>query len=154
DAWAREIARRMMLLATYDVHETGVVEDNIDGGQIVAGAWFKIAHPMALKHCLNQIAWQPELFAPPGEDHIVRSTSPIKKILFGHKLLRYESVATRGSVSEVLRLSFTPGLIAADNQRLEKRDNLSAPGYTVLPLENGDCLLSVRHDGATLIRIE
>ena len=31
-AWAKEIARRQVILWTYDVHETGVVEDVIDGG--------------------------------------------------------------------------------------------------------------------------
>ena len=41
-SWAKELARRMQILATYDVHETGVSEDNIDGGQIVCGDWFKI----------------------------------------------------------------------------------------------------------------
>ena len=58
-AWARELARRMQILATYDAHETGVSEDNIDGGFIVCGDWFKIAHPMALRHVLGTMAWLP-----------------------------------------------------------------------------------------------
>jgi len=62
--WALELARRMQILATYDVHETGVSEDNIDGGTIVNGGWFKIAHPMALKHVLRSIGWMPQWFAP------------------------------------------------------------------------------------------
>ena len=58
-AWARELARRMQILATYDGHDTGVSEDNIDGGFVVNDAWFKIAHPMALKHLLGTLAWLP-----------------------------------------------------------------------------------------------
>ena len=49
DPWAREIARRMVILWTYDAHETGVVEDLVDGGIFVAATWFNLAHPWPLR---------------------------------------------------------------------------------------------------------
>ncbi|NMD35011.1 MAG: hypothetical protein GYA73_03925, partial [Planctomycetes bacterium] len=70
--WARELARRMQILATYDGHDTGVSEDNIDGGFIVNKEWFKIAHPSALKHLLGTLAWLPEEFGAARENHIMR----------------------------------------------------------------------------------
>ena len=76
--WARELARRMQILATYDGHETGVSEDNIDGGFVVNADWFKIAHPMALKHLLATMAWMPEEFGPARENHIVSSTAVVE----------------------------------------------------------------------------
>ena len=45
--WAREVARRQTILCTYDAHETGVVEDNVDGGVMVAGQWFNSRPPLA-----------------------------------------------------------------------------------------------------------
>ena len=46
DEWAREMARRQQILATYEVHDTGVVEDNIDGGGIAADGWTNAAVPV------------------------------------------------------------------------------------------------------------
>ncbi len=89
-AWAREMARRQMILATYDFLPTGVVEDGIDGGPVVAGDWFKIAHPMVLKHCLNAIAWMPEVFAPAHEAHIVRSTHTVVDVQYEHDSIRFK----------------------------------------------------------------
>ena len=43
-AWGRELAVRQLVIASYDVRETGVTEDNIDGGVITNGNWFEAAH--------------------------------------------------------------------------------------------------------------
>ena len=51
----RELAYRQMILQTYDIHETGVTEDNIDGGIIVNGSWLNIAHPLPLRWMLTAI---------------------------------------------------------------------------------------------------
>ena len=53
DPWAREVARRQALLSTYDAHETGVVEDGVDGGPVVAGSWFNLAHPWPMRATLE-----------------------------------------------------------------------------------------------------
>ena len=48
DAWAREIARRQCILSTYDAHETGVVEDAIDGGAGTTGVVVQPGPSLAL----------------------------------------------------------------------------------------------------------
>jgi hypothetical protein len=153
DEWAKEMARRQIILATYDAHETGVVEDNIDGGQIVAGDWFKIAHPMALKHCLGVMSWLPEIFAPARENHIVRSSSVIRNVNYGVGDISYETFDAPKGVYEVLRLAFPPEKVLADDEPLPKRDDLNSIGYTVEALPCGDFIVKIRHDGKRKIRI-
>ena len=152
--WAWEIARRQQVLATYDVHETGVVEDNIDGGQIVAGSWFKIAHPMALKHVLGSMAWQPDVFGANRENHIMRSSAVVSTVTYGKGRIAYATYDAPGNTIEVLRLSFLPSRITAGNQALAPRTALDANGFMVTPLSNGDCLVTVRHDGLNPVAVE
>ncbi len=147
-AWAREIARRQMILATYDGHETGVVEDNIDGGPIVAGDWFKIAHPMALKHVLNAMAWQPEVFGANRENHLMRSSSVISSIVYEKGRVSYDAYDAPADSVDVLRLSFNPETILSDGKPLPLQTRLEGNGYTVQPLSNGDCVVTLRRDGA------
>ncbi|MBM3501770.1 MAG: hypothetical protein FJX74_24205, partial [Armatimonadetes bacterium] len=141
DEWAREHARRQMILATYDCHPTGVVEDNLDGGDIVAGAWFKIAHPMALKHCLGAIAWLPETFGAPRENHIVRSTSVVRQVEYGDGRIAFETFDARPPCETVLRLAFRPTEVHEGQADLRR-------------LPGGDWLVTVRHDGQRRIVIE
>ena len=147
--WAREVARRMQILATYDGHDTGVSEDNLDGGFVVNADWFKIAHPMALKHMLAMIAWMPEEFAPAREDHIVRSTGVVSAVKYNRDNLWYWTFDAPTPTIDVLRLNFLPSRVypATGGQDLERRDTLDANGYTVKPLGRGDYLVTVRHDG-------
>jgi len=148
--WARELARRMQILATYDGHETGVSEDNIDGGFVVNADWFKIAHPMALKHLLATIAWMPEEFGPARENHIVRSTAVVKDVCYCGNAVTYSTFDAPQRTIDVLRLRFVPGVVAArwgEPSVLPKRNDLAENGYTIKPLPGGDYLVSVRHDG-------
>ena len=151
--WGRELARRMQILATYDIHETGVSEDNIDGGQIVCGGWFKIAHPMALKHVLSTIAWLPEYFGPSRENHIVRSTATVTNVIYDDGLIRYKTFDAPKRTVTVLRLAFQPDSIMANGRPLRTRKQLDANGYVLKALSNGDFIVSIRHDGATQITI-
>ncbi|MDQ1256408.1 MAG: Malectin protein [Candidatus Hydrogenedentes bacterium] len=153
-AWATEIARRQAILATYDGHPTGVSEDNIDGGDIVAGSWFKIAHPMALKHVLNAIAWMPGVFGANRENHIVRSTSVVTRVVYDKGRIDYATFDAPANNIDVVRLAFVPKSVTADGTPLALREDLSANGYRVEPLASGDCLVTIRHDGATGVRIE
>ena len=66
--WARELARRQILLCLYDASQTGVAEDNIDGGIITNGDWFEAAHLMPLEKTLALMGWMPEIFAPASRE--------------------------------------------------------------------------------------
>jgi hypothetical protein len=153
-AWARELARREQILATYDAHETGVVEDNIDGGAIVAGSWFKITHPMPLKHVLGTIAWLPEVFGANRENHIVRSSAVVNQVNYGRGRIEYSTFDAPPQTVDVLRLAFRPAAVRADGVVLELGEPLASNGYAVQELSQGDCIVTIRHDGKRRVVIE
>ncbi len=157
--WGRELARRQIILTTYDIHETGVVEDNIDGGQVVAGDWFKIAHPMALKHALAAMAWMPETLGPARENHIMRSTSTVTHVVYGKGKISYTTADAPPNTQDVLRLSFRPKAVrsspkvtgsAAPPIAADEKQNR----FQAKELKGGDFLITIRHDGAENVVIE
>jgi hypothetical protein len=154
DEWAREMARRAQTLATYDVHDTGVVEDNIDGGGIAADGWMNAAIPSALKWVLRTIGWMPELMGASRESHLVRSSAVVNAIVYGKGKISYSTFDAPAQTIDVLRTSFAPSHVMADGVTLGKRGDLSSNGYAVKPLPNGDCIVSIRHDGAKAITVE
>jgi hypothetical protein len=152
--WAREIGRRMLLLATYDSLPNGVVKDGLLGDQVATGEWSNLAHPWPLCQVLEAIAWLPETFGPNRENHIVRSTSVVREVLYEKGRITYTTYDAPNGIQEVLRLAFLPTTIKANGHQLKERPELNASGYTVRPLHNGDCIVSVRHDGRTHIVVE
>ena len=153
DAWMRELAYRQMILQTYDVHETGVTEDNIDGGIIVNGSWLNIAHPLPLRWVLTAISWLPEELGASRENHIVRSSAVVDSVRYGAGRIEYSTFDAPPETMEVLRLSFAPREITADGHALRPRHDLKANGYTVRKLANGDTIVQVRHDGARRVTV-
>jgi hypothetical protein len=152
--WAREMARRQFLLATHDFHETGVVEDNIDGGKIVAGGWFKIVGPFALKFALEAVGWLPESFGANRENHIVRSTAIVQHPVYGDGKITYSTYDAPKNTVDVLRLAYRPTRITADGKNLKEKSALNANGFQVKALANGDCIVTIRHDRARDIMVE
>jgi len=152
-AWAREIGRRMMLLATYDSQPNGVVKDGLFGQQVATGEWSNLAHPWPLCQVIEAIAWMPREFAPNRENHIVRSTTVVNEILYEKGRIRYSTYDAPRGTFEVARLAFVPESIRADGRALKLRSSLDRNGYTLEQLPNGDCLVSIRHDGRKRIEI-
>jgi hypothetical protein len=152
--WAREIGRRMMLMATYDSLTNGVVKDGLFGDQVATGEWSNLAHPWPLCQVLEAIAWLPREFGPNRENHIVRSTSVVNKVLYEKGRVSYSTFDAPEGIQEVLRLAFKPASVQAGGQRLEQRQDLQANGYSVEPLPNGDTIVTIRHDGQTRIVVE
>jgi hypothetical protein len=148
DAWMRELAYRQLVLQTYDIHETGISEDNIDGGDIVNGTWFNIAHPLPLRFVLAGIGWLPEELGASRENHIVRSTAVLNAVRYGDGRIEYTTFDAPSNTTEVLRLAFAPKKVTADGKKLKRRTNTDASGYTVKELPNGDAIVTIRHDGA------
>jgi hypothetical protein len=149
DSWARELALRQMVLQTYDMHQTGVSEDNIDGGIIVNGSWLNIAHPWPLRWVLTAISWMPEELGASRENHIVRSSAVVKSVVYGAGRIEYTTFDAPAGSMDVLRLSFVPKNITADGHMLGRRGNVDGNGYTVKKLANGDSIVQIRHDGTT-----
>lgn len=153
DPWAREMALRQLILQTYDVHETGVTEDNIDGGIVVNGAWFNIAHPLPLRWVQMSLGWLPEELGASRENHIVRSSAVVNSVRYGDGRIEYTTFDSPAETVDVLRLSFAPKTITADGRGLRQRRDVSASGYTVKKLPNGDAIVQIRHDGAKRIAV-
>lgn len=154
DDWAKELSRRMLILGTYDVHDTGVVEDNIDGGGIAADGWTNAAVPSALKWTLRTMSWLPEIMGAARENHIMRSSSVVSSVVYGKGKIDYSTFDAPSNSVDVLRLAFEPTKITADGQALASRADLSANGYTVKALPVGDYIVTLRRDGATKISVE
>ena len=151
--WASEIGRRMMLMATYDSLPNGVVKDGLFGEQIVTADWSNLAHPWPLCQVLEALAWLPEAFAPNRENHIVRSTSVVRNVLYEKGKITYSTFDAPPGAQEVMRLAFRPASIQADGRGLKERLILDANGYSAVPLSNGDWIVSVRHDGCRKIQV-
>ena len=152
--WAREIGRRMMLMATYDSLPNGVVKDGLLGDSVATHEWSNLAHPWPLCQALEAIAWLPQYFAPNRENHIVRSTSVVREVLYEPGRISYTTFDAPDRVQEVLRLAFRPNSVRADGAQLNERPVPDAKGYAVTPLSNGDCIVVIRHDGQTRIVVE
>ncbi len=152
-AWARELARRQFIIATYDCHETGVVEDGMDGGQVVAGGWFQVTHPLALKYVLDGIAWLPEELGASRENHLVRTSSTVSRITYEDGRIRYRTFDAPSGGLDVLRLAYRPRWVLAGGNQLEQREDLEGNGYTARSLPNGDWILTIRHDGSTEVEV-
>jgi len=151
--WGREIARRSQILATYDPLPTGQSMDAIDGGALVNGTWFKIAHPMALAYVLMHMGWQPELLGANRENHLMRAARVVNRVHYGKGQIDYSTFDAPAQTVDVLRLAFVPTSITAHGAPLAQRGDLAANGYTVRSLVNGDAIVSIRHDGATEISV-
>ena len=153
NGWARELALRQIVLQTYDGHENGHTEDNIDGGVIVNGSWFNIAHPMPLRFLLEAMAWMPEELGASRENHIMRSSAVVTSVVYDAGRIEYSTFDAPAESVDVLRLAFAPKEIRAGDRPLRACRDLKANGYTVKRLPNGDALATIRHDGAKHILV-
>jgi hypothetical protein len=152
--WARELARRQQILATYDALETGVVEDNIDGGSIAAGGWLKGTHPSALEWVLRTMGWLPEVFGASRENHIMRSSAAVISVVYAKGRIAYMTFDAPQDTVDALRLAFKPDSITADGELLTERSDLGANGYTLKGLSDGDYIVFVRHDAHKNVVVE
>ncbi|MEI6915170.1 MAG: malectin domain-containing carbohydrate-binding protein [Armatimonadota bacterium] len=146
--WAKEITRRQMILVTYDFDDKGIAQDKIDGGMQTNASWFESAHLAPLKIMLGITGWMPETFGPNRENHIVRSSSVVNHVVYDVGKIVYSTFDAPDNTVDVLRLAFTPESIEANGKTLKPRGDSQGIGYTIKRLSNGDCIVTVRHDGA------
>ena len=148
-----EIGRRMMVMATYDSHENGVVWDGLTGRAVATGEWSNLAHPWPLCQTLEAMKWTPELFGPKRENHIIRSSSVVNHVVYEKNRISYSTFEAPSKTRDVLRLAFEPVSVTADGSALAERPDLKSNGFAVHRLPHGDCLVEIRHDGATAVAV-
>jgi hypothetical protein len=91
-------------------------------------------------------------WAPPGEDHILYSPGILSDVYYGAGSVRY--TATDAPGTEYLRLNFRPAKIMVNDAALSMADDLKKEGYTLRPLGNTDCAVTIRRtfSGRVVIR--
>ena len=151
--WAREIARRSQLISTYDALPNGRSMDLIDGGSYVSDTWFKIAHPMALDYVLKTMAWEPEVMGANRENHLMRTSEVVTKLVYGKDKVDYSTYDAPVASIDVLRLAYVPRSVSASGKALTVREDLKANGFMVRKLAGGDTIVAIRHDGAREIAV-
>jgi hypothetical protein len=137
DTAAKEKAFRSFNWATYMCGETGIVNDQPSLHH--AGIWFSDGYGDYIRHFMAGLGSIPE-WAPSGQSHILRSSSIVKQVAYATNRIAYETFD--GEATEVLRLNFEPARIATPQEKLEKRNDLSAPGWT---FDAGTGVLRIRH---------
>jgi hypothetical protein len=146
DGQAREDAFRSLNYATYFALSDGRVSccGQGFGGQF----WFSDGYSDYLRHLVWAMGAIPE-FAPKGQDHIVRSTSVVQKVVYEASKVKYRTFDNAST--EVLRLRFKVSSVTAGGTALQERNDLKEEGYTLQSLPDGDYALRVRHTNANEI---
>jgi hypothetical protein len=126
--WASEIGRRMMIMATYDSLQNGVVKDGLFGDQVATAEWSNLAHPWPLCQVLEAMAWLPDKFAPNRENHVVRSTSVVQRILYKKGKISYTTFDAPPGTEEVLRLAFRPTSIHGRRPSAQRANRVGCQG--------------------------
>ena len=88
--------------------------DVIEGGVYVNKSWFKIAHPMALRYVLRTMAWLPGNHGPNRENHIMRSSAVVNRLVYDKGRVAYSTFDAPANSVDVLRLAFAPSSVEAD----------------------------------------
>jgi len=152
--WGRELARRQIMLGTYHFKADGSVEDNIDGGQIIATEWSEIIGTGPILCVLDAMEWLPGVLGPARENHIMRSSSVVTSVIYGDGLVRYSTFDAPDNTIDVLRLAFKPQAVIAGYKKLKIHQDLSKTnGFVVRALKEGDYLVTIRHDSCTDVAV-
>jgi hypothetical protein len=124
-------------------HENGVV--NV--GPNEQSVWFSDGYGDYIRHFMAGLGSVPE-WAPPGENHLLRSTSIVRSVSYLPEEINYQTFDDDST--EVLRLNFTPRRVTADGKEIPKRNDLAAPGWT---FEERQRVLRIRHEGSHTVRV-
>jgi len=110
--------------------------------------WLTDGYGDYLRHYLHAMAAHPAL-APKGQDHLLRSTAPLRDIRYSadtaHRLLSYLSASQSGV--ERLRLQTRPTAILLDGKALAEGETGKPGSYRWLPLDSGGLLILHRVSG-------
>ncbi len=148
DGQAFEDAFRSLNYATYFQLSDGAISCcGLDFDEY----WFEDGHSDAGRSFVWALGAVPE-FAPLGQSHLLRSSSIVKAVKYGGRLVEYTTFDDSGV--EVFRLNFKPTGITAGKVSLRQRNDLGEDGYTIKELAGGDYEVRVRRSGATQIALK
>jgi hypothetical protein len=140
DAAALDRAFRALNWATYACREDGVVAV---GESPDEGYWFSDGYGDYIRHFLVAMGANPN-WAPPGESHLLRSTSVLRAVEYGSASVSWE--AFDDDSTETLRLASRPLRVTTGGAELDRRESLEdAEGYDARPLPLGGYAVRIRH---------
>ena len=84
----------------------------------------------------------------------MRSSSVVTHLTYEDGKISYQTHDAPAPSVDVLRLAFEPKKITGDSKPLPTRSDLDSNGYLLEKLPDGDCIVTIRHDGKTLIIVE
>lgn len=148
DAQAREDAFRSLSYATYFSDSEGKI--SCCGVHFDKAYWFDDGYGDYIRNFLWTMGAIPE-FAPPGQDHLLRSTSVVTDVQYGQRTLSYKTF--RPSATDVLRLSYLPKQVRVGDAQVSVRSDSKNEGYTVTPLKDGDYIVRIRRTRPGTVRI-
>jgi hypothetical protein len=125
DAAARDKAFRSFNWSTYMCRDGGIVNDQPSLAH--AGIWFSDGYGDYIRHFMAGIGSVPK-WAPAGQNHLLRSSSIVCYVAYGSNTIYYRTFDKEAT--EVLRLGFVPGRVAASGETLERRTDLTDSGWT------------------------
>jgi hypothetical protein len=148
DMEAREKAFRSFNWATYMNNGEGLVSTWVMPGD----TWFTDGYGDYIRHFMSGLAAVPE-WAPPGENHLLGSSSLLKEISYSAEAISY--VTVDADSTDVLRLDVRPGRILARGKALPLRESLERgeEGYTLRPIGD-DFELRLHHASSGAVTID
>ena len=144
DPGAKEKAYRALNWASYQNRSDGIT---VDCNPFPNQVWFTDSFGDYARHFMIALGAVPE-WAPPGEDHLLRSSSVVQSVAYSSGRVEYQTFDA--AAQEVLRLSFAPATVLANGTALPQRADLLQQGWT---FDSSLGVLRVRHDAATRIAV-
>jgi MYXO-CTERM domain-containing protein len=108
-------------------------------------SWFTDGYGDYIRHFMAAMEANPA-WAPPGETHLVGSTSVVSSIEYTSDRVTYRTFDAVGT--EVLRVPQAPVAVWVGNQRLP------AGGFGVAPTDSGDLILTVQHSDSGSVVVD
>jgi uncharacterized protein (TIGR03382 family) len=148
DLDAIERARRSFNWATYFSDGSGHVAV-VDEPFSVTTAWYSDSYGDYIRHFLSGMATVPA-WAPPGENHLLGTSSVVRSIRYETDAIRYETFDSTSQ--EVLRVTRDPKKVWAADVELPR--DVASNGYSIVRQPEGDYVLTVSHTGATALIVD
>lgn len=149
DAQAREDAFRSLNYSTYFCDDQGKIA--CCGLDYADSYWFDDGYGDHIRNYLWAMGAIPE-FAPLGQNHLLRSSSVVRKVNYDKSSISYETFDP--DATQVLRLNHAPAQFTAGGKALHRVDVLAPGGYTVRKLPAGGVAVHVQHQGAREMKVE
>ncbi|HEX8547644.1 MAG TPA: hypothetical protein VF691_11825 [Cytophagaceae bacterium] len=141
----KEEAYRYFNHATYMAEPDGVVQTGHNWGTEI---WFSDGYTDYIRHFMEGLAAIPEWV--PAEDHLLRSTSTVKKIKYEPSKITFNTFDKQSEV--VLRMSSKPKTITVSGKALAVATKPGNEGYTWKALAQGG-VLTMKYTNGTDVAI-